>query len=88
MEPDLDERGRPVSDEYKRLGASGNQEGIYVRFEPGFGLNVIIGHQYHIRNQRGTNELKSFEKLTLGIDGWEKLCDLAIEWRARERKVN
>lgn len=81
---DLDEYGVPVRDEYRRLGASGDEAGMYVRFEPGFGLNVHIGHRYRA-GYHAANPGSFIEKEfgAMGIDGWERLCELADEWRAR-----
>lgn len=73
---DKDEYGRPVDDRYKRLGANGATAGMYVRFEPGFGLNVHIGH--HALDGIDT------ERMSMSITGWESLCALVDEWRARE----
>lgn len=88
---DYDEHGRPVTDRYKRLGASDEQQGIYVRFEPGFGLNVHIGYRLKVLAPKGTfnpgpYEYRDFEEegMTLGIDGWERLGELVDEWRTRE----
>lgn len=88
---DHDEYGRPVGDRYKRLGAgSGStaEEGLYVRFEPGFGLNVHIGHRHAVRERAddpwSRAVVKDFERCVLGIGGWERLAELVDEWRARE----
>lgn len=85
---DHDEYGRPVRDEYRRLGASGREEGIYVRFEPGFGLNVHIGQRTRRYDTKWGPSRTEFGDLTerefvIGIGGWERLCELADEWRAR-----
>lgn len=87
---DCDEYGRPVSERYRRLGAKGLQEdGMYVRFEPGFGLNVHIG--FRRRTERfgsyGTiyGPHEDADRLVLGIQGWERLCELVDVWRERER---
>jgi len=84
---DHDEYGRPVRDEYRRLGAGGRQEGIFVRFEPGFGLNVHIGRRiqryeagYGRRPQWGDHTATEF---VMGIGEWERLCELADDWRLR-----
>lgn len=69
-------------DPYGRLGAAAEEEGVYVRFDPGFGLNVVIGHRTH--RISGTREKEDRDALTLGIDGWEMLCDLAVAYRERE----
>jgi hypothetical protein len=90
---DLDEYGEPVREEHKRLGAGATREdetGLYVRFEPGFGLNVHIG----IRSARYKQGRRAYlgdkpdhyedeEKLVVGIGGWERLGELVDEWRAR-----
>jgi hypothetical protein len=88
---DCDEYGRPVADRYQRLGASGNQEGMYVRFEPGFGLNVHIGYRLKVLTTKGTFNLGPYEHrdketigMALSIEGWERLGELVDEWRARE----
>lgn len=86
---DHDEYGRPVSDRYKRLGAGSapdDDTGLYVRFEPGFGLNVHIGIRHSVYTGdygRCPQETRDFEKVVLGIQGWERLCELVDEWRAR-----
>jgi len=72
---DRDEYGEPVKDRYRRLGANGEATGVYVRFEPGFGLNVHIGFRSSYTDHEG---------LILSIVGWERLCELADEWRARQ----
>lgn len=83
---DTDEHGYPVRDEYRRLGAgsvSGDDEGLYVRFETGFGTNVYIGHR--IKPDFGyPREAKDHEKMGLSIVGWEHLCELVDEWRSRK----
>jgi hypothetical protein len=84
---DRDEYGAPVSDRYRRLGANGDQEGLFVRFEPGFGLNVHIGFRY--RRYPGdplalTDPWIEKELGALGITGWERLGELVDEWRTRE----
>lgn len=86
---DLDEYGVPIEDDrYRRLGAGSKSErdvGLYVRFEPGFGLNVHIGmragrkHDYRNRPQ----EFVDVEKMALSIQGWDHLCSLVDEWRER-----
>jgi len=88
---DHDEYGRPVREEYRRLGASGREEGIYVRFEPGFGLNVHIGMRIQ-RFEAGYGRRPEWRDLDerefrMSIDGWERLCDLADEWRARRSET-
>lgn len=78
---DLDEYGAPVAPLYERLGASDVETGVYVRFEPGFGLNVHIGHRYkgtQPSSQSFTNEI-----VFSGV-GWDRLCQLVDEWRARD----
>lgn len=96
---DTDEYGRPVRDEYRRLGAgsmSDTDEGLYVRFEPGFGLNVHIGTRLKVTVQGGMypygpHELRDFEDsrhgMVLGIQGWERLCELMDEWRVRRSEA-
>ncbi len=84
---DCDEYGRPVNERYQRLGARGvDEEGLFVRFEPGFGLNVIIGFRRGIYKQGNYWPLPPQDKdeMVLSIDGWEKLCSLVDEYRARE----
>jgi hypothetical protein len=85
---DTDEHGRPVAERYERLGASGNSEGVYVRFEPGFGLNVHIGFRYrHYDTRQGrAAEPTDHERCAMGIDGWERLCELVDEYREREKR--
>ncbi len=88
---DYDEYGQAVIERYQRLGASGEQVGIYVRFEPGFGLNVHIGLRLKVLTPNGTfphgpYEHRDFEDkgMVMGIDGWERLGELVYEWRTRE----
>lgn len=85
---DRDEYGQPVTEHYKRLGANSDQDGMYVRFEPGFGLNVHIGFRlgvYPGEYGRGQKVYRDFEDkgMVMGIDGWERLGELVDEWRAR-----
>lgn len=86
---DFNEYGEPVRDEHKRLGAGSVDEsevGMYVRFEPGFGTNVHIGIRRNIFDQQSRWRDPRHEDLELcrmGIDGWERLCELVDEWRAR-----
>lgn len=81
---DRDEHGVPVTERYRRLGASGQTEGLYVRFEPGFGLNVHIGFRIC---HSATKKRVENERLVLGIDGWERLGELVDEWRERQAKA-
>jgi len=71
---------------YERLGAQGDEGGIYVRFDPGFGLNVYIGHRSAI--YKGYNSYPSSyedrDGIGMSILGWEHLCRLVDEWRARQ----
>ena len=84
---DYDEHGVPVPERYRRLGASGLHEtGLYVRFEPGFGLNVHIGHRLRNELVEPRGLVRDHERMVLGIDGWERLCELVDEWRAREAR--
>jgi len=89
---DLDEQGRPVSPRYERLGARGaNEEGLYVRFSPGFGLNVYVGHRRAVYKGGRWSVPSGYEDgddLALSIGGWEKLCALVDEYRAREAELN
>ena len=87
---DRDEYGVPVRDEYKRLGVKNEEDtGLYVRFEPGFGLNVHIGiRRQYIKQPNGTILHGPYEirddknrELVLGIEGWERLCELADEYK-------
>lgn len=84
MTIDLDEYGKPVTDPYKRLGAGGNKAGLYVRFEPGFGLNVYIGHRHPVGDQMKDDP----KELGMSIQGWEYLCALVDEWRSRAHQTN
>ena len=68
-------------DPYGRIGAAGDRDGMYVRFDPGFGLNVTIG--FRSRSPVGGRR-EDYDRLTLGIGGWEQLCDLADAYRERE----
>lgn len=88
---DRDEYGEPVGDRYKRLGAGAeraDETGLYVRFEPGFGLNVHVGiRAKHLKPGDRVNYPSAYvdeEQLVLGIHGWERLCELVDEYRARE----
>jgi hypothetical protein len=88
---DCDEYGVPVTDRYKRLGAGSESTadtGLYVRFEPGFGLNVHIGRRMAFSSQTDfggrRSEIRDVESMVLGIGGWERLVELVDEWRARE----
>ncbi len=90
MTQDFDEYGQPVTARYERLGASDDEEGIYVRFEPGFGLNVHIGLRLKVTSPGGTvghghYEYRDFEDkgMALSIDGWERMGELMDEWRNR-----
>jgi len=79
---DPDEFGEPVSEKYQRLGAKNiTDTGMYVRFEPGFGLNVHIGIRYVKDGWPKT--YVDYEKMVLSIEGWETLCSLVDEWRER-----
>ncbi|SRR6266498_1803491 len=74
---DHDEHGTPVEDRYLRLGAKGlKEEGLYVRFEPGFGLNVYIGHRVGSDFGYGgyPKSFKDNDGIGMSILGWEKLC--------------
>lgn len=89
---DRDEHGDPVDDRYKRLGAGvkrGDEVGLYVRFEPGFGLNVYVGHRKpHYKQGDRANYPSGYrdgDDLAMSIGGWERLCELVDEYRARER---
>lgn len=90
MTTDLDEHGYPVTDRYRRLGANGTEAGLFVRFEPGFGLNVHIGWRKPVYKQplssswRDPDGYVDEEKLVVGIKGWETLGALVDEWRERE----
>lgn len=80
---DCDEHGNPVPERYRRLGAgskSSKEEGLYVRFEPGFGFNVYLG----FRAQRDAYApMIDHERMGTSLGGWERLCELVDEWRAR-----
>lgn len=90
---DTDEYGQPVSERYRRLGAGGDQEGMFVRFAPGFGLNVHIGYRkalygaptgYGPRKRIGFSEDHS---IVVSGTGWERLCELVDEWRTRQSTI-
>ena len=74
--------GGIVSDRYAPLGARGDGEGLYVHFEPGFGLNVVIGLRG--KNCWGVMEEFSDKQLRISIDGFEKLGELINEWHERD----
>lgn len=88
---DLDEYGQPVSARYERLGPgpSERREGLYVRFEPGFGLNVHIGwrkpvfdgpHGPHVTPDSYRDE----DRICMSIGGWEQLGAFVDAWRDRQ----
>lgn len=81
---DRDEYGREIADPLRlRLGAgseSADDVGLFVRFEPGFGLNVHIGRRW-----RSDRRVTESDLVVLGIDGWETLCALVDEHRERQR---
>ena len=65
----------------ERLGATGREEGLYVRFDYGFGTNVHIG----FRRFRWPNEgYDDYEKIAMSLGGWRRLCELVDEWRAHD----
>lgn len=70
---------------YDRLGADGDNEGVYVRFDPGFGLNVYIGlrHDRRFMGNEDDRFADSRVEFGLSIGGWETLCSLVDEWRSR-----
>lgn len=88
---DYNEHGVPVGERYLRLGAGSvdvKEEGLYVRFEPGFGLHVIIGSRYaHGNFGYRVEEPRDHDLCTLGIGGWETLCSLVDEYRERQNSV-
>lgn len=81
---------------YDRIGADGDEEGMYVRFDPGFGMNVIIGMRANaIKVRSGVWDGRSFEGqdlegpgrgMMMSLDGWETLCSFVDEFRARQGK--
>ena len=70
-----------MSDRYAPLGATGDQAGLYVHFESGFGLNVVIGFRW--KNSQGVMEDFPEHQFRMSIDGFEKLGELVDEWRER-----
>lgn len=73
---------------YDRLGAQNKEEGLYIRFDPGFGTNVYIGHRRAV--YKGYNSFpSSYEdgrEIGMSIVGWEHLCSLVDEWRERDSR--
>lgn len=85
---DLGENGQPVTPEYRRLGVgsvSGDDEGMYVRFEPGFGLNVVIGRRWNETwSHAAVRGIRDEELCSMSIKGWEALCLLVEQYRERQ----
>lgn len=86
---DTDEYGHPLDQRYERLGATGRSEGLYVRFEPGFGLNVYLGLRIRLYTDDRVVDHKEVggHEFGMSIDGWERLCELVDEYREREARV-
>lgn len=74
---------------YDRLGVDGAKAGLYVRFEPGFGLNVIVGHRRPVHAEPGPRPTGwvDGDELVMSIVGWEQLGRLVDRWRAREEAL-
>lgn len=66
------------SAERVRVERLGGEDGMYVRFDYGFGTNVHIGHRFYDAWDRKTVDR---ELCVLSIEGWEHLCELVDEWR-------
>lgn len=70
---------------YARMGADGDEEGMYVRFQPGMGLNVYIGRrQSRYTGPPNARTMVDVYELAMSIDGWEQVCGFVDQWRARE----
>lgn len=71
---------------YERLGAKDKEEGLYVRFDPGFGLNVYIGHRTAVYKGYSSfpSSYEDNSEIGMSIIGWEHLCSLIDEWRERD----
>lgn len=79
------EKFAPEEDRYGRLGAQGKEEGLYVRFDPGFGLNIYIGHRKADYKEHSwlLSSYSDGDEIGMSIIGWEHLCSLVDEWRER-----
>ena len=73
-----------------RLGTpEDKQEGMYVRFDYGTGLdgtNVYIGFRRPVWKNSGCyppREWEDHDCIGMSIVGWEHLCALVDEWRQR-----
>lgn len=91
---DHDEYGELVPERYRRLGAgsiSAGDLGLYVRFEPGFGMNVHLGYRAQQWSYQHSPPLPTniidVEKMVMGLNRWEHLCEMVDEWRMREAKT-
>lgn len=65
------------------LGAQDGEPGLFIRFDPGFGLNVFIGHRRVTYDDCFRPVGIQVEEIGMSIAGWERLCSLVDEWRAR-----
>lgn len=73
-----------MSDRYERMGATGKEEGLYVRFDPGFGLNVYIGHRLDVGKLAWKGrDFQDRKEFGMSIQGWDKICQFVDEWRER-----
>lgn len=78
-------RPEPTPDRYARMGADGEQEGLFVAFEPGFGLNVVVGFRANVWVDQMHREHRDYKELRMSIECWERLGQFVDEWRRRER---
>ncbi len=85
----IESQGDYEDTRYAPLG-NPEDEGLSVRFEPGFGLNVYIelrsrvyGGRWNPRERRDA-PLEVIRSLGMSIIGWERVCEFVDEWRARE----
>lgn len=73
-----------------RLGATGDETGVYVEVEPGFGTNVYVGLRISLyRGEYGRSRQEYVDtdsaRLGLSLQGWERLCELVDEYREHQR---
>ena len=74
----------PIAD-FVRVDRLGGEQGMYVQFDYGFGTNVHIGHRYHDGWDR---KMVDREFCNMSIIGWEHLCELVDEYRARTARID
>ena len=71
----------PADPTKSRYADLGDRRSLYVRFEPGFGLNVYIGMGHPA-------SLAPPKELGMSIQGWEMICEMVDEWRRREEEAS